>query len=63
MKRRVIDKRRISELLSIDGRSYVEASRLHFWATFYGYDIEIEESVEEKDDAAAPMNGEEEVND
>ena len=59
MKRRVIDKRKISELLGVDGRSYVEASRLHFWAKFYGYDIEIEEPVEENDGAAAPTDKEE----
>ena len=58
MKRRVIDKRKISELLGVDGRSYVEASRLHFWTKFYGYDIEIEEPIEENDGTAAPVSEE-----
>lgn len=63
--RKVIDKQVLFEHLQYDGKSYISKASLEFIASLYGYWLEVpdEESIEEKDDAAAPINGEEEVND
>lgn len=63
--RKVIDKQVLLEHLQSDGKSYISKSSLEFIASLYGYWLEVpdEESVEEKDEAAAPIDGEEEIND
>lgn len=63
--RKVIDKQVLLQHLQSNGKPYVEKTVLEFLATIYGYWLEIpdEEPIEEKDEAAAPMDGEEEVND
>lgn len=63
--RKVIDKQVLLQHLQSDNRTYVSKTVLGFLVTTYGYWLEVpdEESIEEKDEAAAPIDGEEEVND
>ena len=63
MHRKVIDKQVLLQHIQSNGKPYVEKTVLEFLATIYGYWLEIsdEEPIEEKDEAAAPMDGEEEV--
>ena len=63
--RKVIDKQVLLQHIQSNGKSYVEKNVLEFLATIYGYWLEVpdEEPIEEKDEAAAPIEGEEEVND
>lgn len=65
MQRKVIDKQVLLQHIQSDGKPYVSKTVLEFLATIYGYWLEVpdEEPIEEKDEAAAPMDGEEEVND
>lgn len=65
MQRKVIDKQVLLQHLQSDSRSYVSKTVLDFLAIIYGYWLEVsdEEPIEEKDEAAAPMDGGEEIND
>lgn len=63
--RKVIDKQVLLEHLQSDGKSYISKTSLEFLASLYGYWLEVpdEESIEEKDEAAAPIEESEQVND
>lgn len=63
--RKVIDKQVLLEHLQSDGKSYISKTSLEFLASLYGYWLEVpdEESIEENDDAAAPIEESEQVND
>ena len=65
MQRKVIDKQVLLQHLQSDNKSYVSKTVLEFLASIYGYWLEVpdEEPIEEKDDAAALIHEEEEVND
>lgn len=62
--RKVIDKQVLLQHLQSNGRSYVEKTVLEFLATIYGYWLEVpdEEPIEEKDEAAAPIEEGDQVN-
>lgn len=57
MQRKVIDKQVLLQHIQSDNRPYVSKAVLGFLVTTYGYWLEVpdEEPVEEKDEAAAPM--------
>lgn len=63
--RKVIDKQVLLQHLQSDGKSYISKTSLEFLASLYGYWLEVpdEKSVEENDDAAAPIEESEQVND
>ena len=63
--RKVIDKQVLLQHLQSNGKPYVEKTVLEFLATIYGYWLEVsdEEPIEEKDEAAAPIEESEQVND
>lgn len=63
MQRKVIDKQVLLQHLQSDNRPYVSKTMLEFIASIYGYWLEVpdEEPIEEKDEAAAPMDEEEEA--
>lgn len=63
--RKVIDKQVLLEHLQSDGKSYISKTSLEFLASLYGYWLEVpdEEPIKENDDAAAPIEESEQVND
>ena len=63
--RKVIDKQVLLQHIQSNGKSYVEKNVLEFLATIYGYWLEVpdEEPIEEKDEAAAPIEESEQIND